>query len=42
MREVMAGILEISEDDISVKATTTEKLGLSEGKKVLWPGRSIA
>ena len=27
MREVMAGILEISEDDISVKATTTEKLG---------------
>jgi 2-C-methyl-D-erythritol 2,4-cyclodiphosphate synthase len=23
----MAGILEISEDDISVKATTTEKLG---------------
>jgi len=27
MRKVIAGILEISEDDISIKATTTEKLG---------------
>ncbi len=27
MRAVLAGILEISEDDISIKATTTEKLG---------------
>jgi 2-C-methyl-D-erythritol 2,4-cyclodiphosphate synthase len=27
MRKVIAGILEISPDDISIKATTTEKLG---------------
>jgi len=27
MRAVIAGILEISEDDISIKATTTEKMG---------------
>jgi 2-C-methyl-D-erythritol 2,4-cyclodiphosphate synthase len=27
MRAIMAGILEISSDDVSIKATTTEKLG---------------
>jgi 2-C-methyl-D-erythritol 2,4-cyclodiphosphate synthase len=27
MRNVIAGILEITPDDISIKATTTEKLG---------------
>jgi 2-C-methyl-D-erythritol 2,4-cyclodiphosphate synthase len=27
MRAVMAGILEITEEDVSVKATTTEQLG---------------
>jgi 2-C-methyl-D-erythritol 2,4-cyclodiphosphate synthase len=27
MRETMAGILAVSADDISIKATTTEKMG---------------
>lgn len=32
MQQVMAGVLEISPDDISIKATTTERLGF-EGRK---------
>lgn len=37
MQEVLARVMEVDVDDVSIKATTTEKLGFTGREKVFQP-----